>query len=336
VRSTLFGWLTAAVLVSGTALAQQDEVMIRAARDLGNEGIDLFEKGDYAGSMDRLERAYRVIHVPTLGLWYARALAKNGRLIEASERYLEASRIPPKPDDPAIFAESRQQALAENDALQARIPKLEIRIDGAPAAEVSVTVDGKPIAAVLIGMPFAVNPGQHQVAGKRGPDSATQTVTLTEGGKETTVLTFGAKAPAPAEAAPEVAPKAAPAAAVSGPPGKDAGVSSGGSSQSTWAFVAFGVGGAGLITGGVTHLMAKGKQSDLEEVCGGTRCPSSAQSDLDSYQMYRTVALVGGIVGGVGVVAGTVLLITAPSDPPKSARIEPWIGIGSAGVRGAF
>jgi hypothetical protein len=310
------------LLAHGPALAEQDEVMIRAARDFGNEGIDRYEKGDYAGAMERLERAYRVIHVPTLGLWYARALAKNGKLIEASERYLEASRIPPKPDDPPVFVESRQQAIEENDALQARIPKLEIVIRGAEASEVAVTVDDRPVAAVLIGAPFAVNPGQHVVVGKRGSDTAQQTVTLAEGGREQAVIAFEtASAPAPA---------------TSGPPAKDAGVAGEKSSQPTWGYVTLGVGGAALVIGGVMHLMAKGKESALEDECSGLRCPPSAQDDLDAYQLYGTIALVGGITGGVGIAAGAVLLFTAPSDPPQRAYVQPWVGPGSAGVRGAF
>ena len=36
--------LPALLLLAGSAFAQPDEVMIRAARDLGNQGIDLYDK----------------------------------------------------------------------------------------------------------------------------------------------------------------------------------------------------------------------------------------------------------------------------------------------------
>ena len=63
----------AVLLAASGALAEPAETSARAARQLGNEGIELYERGDYAGALDRLQRAYRVVKVPTLGLWSARA-----------------------------------------------------------------------------------------------------------------------------------------------------------------------------------------------------------------------------------------------------------------------
>ena len=52
------------------------------ARTYYHRGNTLYEKGDYAPALDRLNRAYQVVRAPTLCLWLARALAKNGKLVE--------------------------------------------------------------------------------------------------------------------------------------------------------------------------------------------------------------------------------------------------------------
>ena len=111
---------------------------------------------------------------------------------------------------------------------------------------------------------------------------------------------------------------------------------SAGFEQRTWGWVALGAGAAGLLVGGVTHVMARGEQSDLEDVCEGDRCPPRAQSDIDRYERLWQISLAGFVVGGLGAAAGATLLLTAPQERPVSAGVQPWIGIGSAGVKGVF
>ncbi len=319
----------AALLVASTAMAQQpDETATRAARQLGNEGIDLYEGGDYASALDRLERAYGVLQVPTLGLWYARALAQNGKLVEASERFLEVARSTPAEDDPSVFAEARQQATTEHEALQSRIPTVQITLEGADASAVEVAVDGKVLATTLIGVPVSLNPGTRSITATRGSEAVTETVTLKEGDRESVVLRLAAGAST--EAAPETTPDPGSGATTAVEPDR------GGVSQRTWGYVALGIGGAGLLTGTVSHFAAKGKQRDLEDVCQDEACPTSTQSDIDSYNTLKSVAKVGVVIGAVGVAAGTVLLITAPKKEPKAASVSAFIGLGSAGVRGVF
>ena len=75
---------------------------------LGYEGVAAYQKGDYVSARDKLERAYRVVRAPSLGLWSARALEKSGKLVEASERYLEVTRLEVKAGEAAV-----QQELAQ-------------------------------------------------------------------------------------------------------------------------------------------------------------------------------------------------------------------------------
>jgi uncharacterized protein HemY len=84
----------AVLALAAPALGQAtDDATRSAARTLGYQGVDAYQAGDYAAAVVKLERAYAAVKVPTVGLWLARALAKTGRLVEASERYAEVMRL---------------------------------------------------------------------------------------------------------------------------------------------------------------------------------------------------------------------------------------------------
>jgi hypothetical protein len=110
--------------------------------------------------------------------------------------------------------------------------------------------------------------------------------------------------------------------------------------------VAFGVGALGLVGGTVFTLQSAGKRSDADkkfEECGGeagctNENPLSAEVDeLDQDAgSAQTLGIVGFALGGVGVAAGVTLFILSSGGDSQQASVEPWLGLGSAGVRGRF
>ena len=114
----------------------------------------------------------------------------------------------------------------------------------------------------------------------------------------------------------------------------------------TFAYVAFGVGGAALLVGAVTGILAIGKHGDLKDACPDATCPSTKQSDVDSYKTMGTISTVGFVVGGVGVAAGAILLLTAPKQESALARyttvrvagmtLKPYVAPTAAGLIGSF
>jgi hypothetical protein len=341
------------LLTSGSSLAQSDEAARAAARQLGNEGIDLYEKGDYEPALDRLSRAYAVVRAPTLGLWLARALDKNGKLVRAAERYREVTRYPLNDQSPPQFHQAQADASKELPALEARIPSVIVRIEGAEVDEVLIQLNGNPLRSAFVGVAVPVNPGTATVEGTFEGKTVTQTAELKEGDKKKSlVLQFAASAAPPAGAAP---PAAAPASAAPSPtpapsfqpagatpasPAADTGTEPG-FVHTTLPWIALGVGGAGLIGGGVAGLIALNKKSSLDDGnCWEGNCGTWAQDDVDTYNQMRILTTVGLVVGGVGIATGVTLLLTAPKSPeqppPATARVEPWVGLGSAGMRGVF
>jgi len=341
------------LFASSLSLAQSDEAALAAARQLGNEGIDLFEKGKYEPALDRLSRAYMVVRVPTLGLWLARALDKNGKLVEAAERYREVTRFQLSDSSPAQFTKALEDAAKELSAVEERIPSVTVTVENADPQGVVVVLNGTRLRSAFIGVPVPVNPGKVTVEGTSNGETVTESTEVKEREKQKgVVLRFGGvagAAPPPAGPPPTTAPPPAgpppnvaepqPAASAA-PPTADSGEGPG-FVHTTLPWIALGVGAAGVIAGGVTGFIAMDKKKKLDEAsCIDGYCATWVQQDVDSYNQMRTFSTIGFIVGGVGVAAGITLLLTAPSSPeqpaPAAARVETWVGPGSAGVRGVF
>jgi len=327
------------------AFAQSDEDR-SLARAMGQEGQDALDKKDFRTAEDRFKRAVRVFDdakapvPPTLLLGYARAAAGNGHLIGAQEAYNRIIRTGTPPGAPAVFVNAVEDAKKEIDPVSARVPKATITVSGCDNPH--VTLDDVAMSNAALGIKRPVDPGTHSVkatADGCGPGEVTFTVAEGKEADAPIKLTKSATAtvppvtPPPAIPPPGDTPPANPPAG--NPPGGDTG-GGGGSTQKTLGFVSLGVGGVGLIAGTITGILAAGKASDLKAACTNGICGADQQSNIDSYKTMGTISTVGFIVGGVGVAAGLVLILTAPKAPAKTAWIRPYVGLGQLGAFGAF
>jgi hypothetical protein len=87
-------------------------------------------------------------------------------------------------------------------------------------------------------------------------------------------------------------------------------------------FIVGGVGVAGVAVGAITGLMAMSKSSEAKDTCAKDG-PCASRSAVDASESARTLGLVstiGFIAGGVGIAAGTALVITAPKKDGDAAR----------------
>jgi Flp pilus assembly protein TadD len=104
-RRRVVGLALTIVLFSSLGHAQGDRERA-AARSLASEGVTAYEEGRNAVALEQFQRAYQLAPIPTIGLWLARALAKDGQLVEANERYLAAIRYEIKANDPSVFGDA--------------------------------------------------------------------------------------------------------------------------------------------------------------------------------------------------------------------------------------
>ncbi len=330
-------------LLSTPALADGPSDFDRnTARTLGQEGHVALDKGDFTTAADRFSRADQLIHAPTFLLGLAEAQVGLGKLVSALESYNRIVRegVPDKAPEP--FVRALAAAKKESEALAPRIPYVVIEVRGAPPGA-RVTLNDIEVPPAALGVKRAVDPGKHVVrVTAQGFVTAESTFTIGEG-KTQTVTLEPAKVPA------TTTPKAATAtatASVPPPPVTSAPVvpppPDKGSLRPTLGIVGLVAGGAGLALGAVMGGLALGKHDEIAGKCPSGHCLPSDQTALgpqiDTYHTLGLVSTIGFIAGGVLAGAGVVLLVTAPSPKPSSSRVhlQPVVGAGFAGVKGAF
>jgi hypothetical protein len=326
----------------------QAEVDRATARQLGEAGQQALDARDYKTAEDDFRRADKLVHAPTLLLGLARALAGEGKFVDAQETYKRIVREGVAPGSPAVFQRAVEEAAKEVAAVAPKIGGATITVKTAggepPPANLQITWDGAPVNAATLGVKRPADPGDHVVhAAADGYKPVDLKVRIPVGGSADAALTIEKDPNAAATATP---PNAAgmPAADGSTPAGDGREQpATAGRGPGIWPWVALGVGAAGLITGGVTGAMAMSKQSDLASACSGHTCPPDQKATLDSYNTLGTISTVGFIVGGVGAATGVVLLLLKPnfiSAPARASaaglQVEPVLGLGTVGAAGRF
>jgi hypothetical protein len=334
----LAGALSLATLLCASSASAQNEANRSQARELGEKGSQALEKKDFASAETLFAQADQLYHVPTLLLGLARAQANQGKYVEAWESYHRIILEGAPPGANATIARAIDDAKAEIDGVAGKRSKVTLTVTGADSPK--VTLDGVAVPSAGLGQERPVNPGKHAVhveAAGMKPGDGTFTV---DPGKATTFSLALEKDASGAEPG-AVPPPGSTTPTTGNPPPPGADIStSGGSMNRTLGFVGLGIGGAGLLAGVITGVIAMGKHGDLgNSPCSSKPCSpgdaSTFNSDLDSYHSMGTISTIAFVVGGVATAAGVVLLVTAPKKA-SSAYISPTIGLGTVGAVGRF
>ncbi|MEM1034755.1 MAG: hypothetical protein AAGN82_30725, partial [Myxococcota bacterium] len=282
----------------------------------------------------------RLLPVPTLGLWSARALWQRGRWVAASERYFEVLRLPLPNLEPEVHAQAKADAKAERDALEPTIPRLRpILPSGIAPAEIALFIDGRTVGSELIGAPIPLDPGAHRFVVARGDDRLALTVTLAPGMAVTRMLPVPeGKVVGPPPPSPPIKPRDA-HAPPSRPLGKSAprsgaGPTGNGAQPITgWSLV--GVGGAALLAGTVMGTYLGIEHGALD--CPDEGCAPQDRDRVDRVNDLRfptTGLLVGGAVAAsVGV---TLVMLTSDDDDQAAPPVAVDVTAGSLRLRARF
>lgn len=315
-------------LCMSPVVAAQSPAEREAAVALGEEALKLYEQGRWPEAYERFEKADRMVHAPPLVLYMARSQRNMGKLAEALELYQRLVDEEIHELAPEQFLAAKKKAGQDLQVLKARVPFVVIRVEGVPAADVRVSVDGAELKPGRLASPVPLNPGTHQIeASAKGFGSAEATVELTEGsGTQTVALSLtpeeggSGQGPEPGLSEPDQA-----------------------TGQGPWwpAAVAFGVGAVGLTLGAITGGLAMSKADDIKSRCIDDHCPPEDEDQGDSAATLATVSTVGFIVGGVAATTGVVLLVWRPGGsedtgqpPDATARLR--VGPASLQLSGVF
>ena len=350
--------LATSLLWATPLLAEPTAADRETARNLMDEADEKYEAGAYEDALRLYVGAHEIMKVPTTGVEVAKTQMALGRLLEARNTALAVVRMPSHPNEHPVFGEARDEAMRLAQSLAERIPSIQVKVVGVPEGTVvRVSVDGDPIPKAATLLPRKANPGEHQlVVTAAGYQHVRKTVVALEGKELVTTVEMkpveapqpaAGKAPPPPPSVPATKPQPEPTE----PADSSAAISDAGTEKPgipTYAYVGFGVGGLGLVVGSITGVMALSKASDLEDTCGGTRCPPEEQDDIDSGKSLATVSNVGFVLAvlgaGVGVyglvwdrgpTASTASRGTRPSRS-QALVVMPTIGPGSIGLAGRF
>ena len=324
-RLALAVGLVAALGLPRAAIADD----IDRARTLAQDAADLLEDKKYADALDRAQQAEALYHAPIHLYMMAQAYEGMSRYADAVATYEKLVAEPLPASAPTPFKEAQNQAKSRLNALQARVPSLMVRVHGVPAGKATATVDGKPFD-LEAGIAMRLDPGEHEVKViAEGEQPFVKKVSLPDRGGVTLVeARLGKDAPAE-QPEPTFTPTAPADEGVKRP-------------SRAPAIVAFGIGAVGIGVGAVTGVMFLGRLGDLKDRCPENRCAAEDQEEIDSTGLLGNISTIGFGVGAAGVIAGVVLLAVGSGSKktaaraPSSAEVRPWIGVGSAGVRGAF
>jgi hypothetical protein len=261
--------------------------------------------------------SFFIVASPNTRLALARCLDEIGKPVEAYGELLatiaDARALAPRE---ARYGETADAAELERKEVAAKIVLLTLKIDHASEGT-AVKIGDRDVPREALAAPIPLMPGTIEiVVTNAGKEVARSTLTV---GPGDTTVTLDAEPPPPAKT-PDPTPlkpidpndvprddaKPKPPAP---PPASNSGLR-------TAAYVAGGVGAAGLITFGVFGLLEKGTYSDLQSACHNGPCGPDKSGDVSTGKTQQTIANIGLVVGAVGVATGVVLFIV--SSPKKT------------------
>lgn len=325
-------WIALAALLVTTSfsVAARAQSPVAASAALFDKGLKDMLAGRYGKGCPELAESLRLDPEPGTLFTLAECQRKQGKIATAAAHYDDYLRL----FDHMTPAQRRDQrgrdkvSKQERAAITPFIPKLTLRLPQNAPRNTVVKLDGKNLDAPSLGVPLPVDPGSYTVTTQvPGGSLHQQKLVINKGENKDVTL----EVDVPQKAQPAAAPTA-PASSV--PPQAEHGTAS--NSQRMWAYVLGGVGAAGIVTGSVAGLMALGKKGTVDSDCKGLVCSAAGKQAVDSGRTDALVSTIGFSVGAAGLIAGAVLLFTAPRHAPAPADRAGVAFTGGASASGAW
>jgi hypothetical protein len=316
---------------AGVPVDQASKEQWRAAQKTFLVADDLYDAKRFGEALTAYRASYEIVASPNSRLMIARCLRELGQLEQAYHELLgtiaDAEEFAKKDEK---YRESGRAAREELEALRKRVALLTLRVSEAPPGT-KVAVGTRQLETTALERPIVLEPGTVSVvASAPGRPEVRRELTLEAGSSSTLELELAPGAPDPDPA--PIAPPTEPAPIV------DASAPSSSSSLRPWAYVAGGVGIAGLATFGIFGALNNSKFGDLESECGGGHCPPERSDDIDTGRRYQLIANIGLVAGVVGLGTGAALFILSSGQEQQARPRTPWVavGVGNVQVGGRF
>ena len=318
--------VTAPAVAAGVDPGEATAVQREQAQARFSRGKALYEAGKFDEAATELSASNEIVASPNARLYYARALREAGHYVRA---YVEFGRTEVEAQEHAKedgrYEKAAETAKAERAALRPKLGFILVHVDNA-TDDTKLDVGTEEIKRAGWTEPVPVMPGSTDiVVATVGHAPAKQSVTVKAGHTEN--ITVDAMAGAPA-----AEPTGASSASADTPA-----TDFDRTNLRPYAYVAGGIGAAGLVTFVVAGLLSNSTYGDLQTKCGSAPCPASLSDEVSRGKTEQTIANVGLVFGIVGAAAGaTLFVLSMPKSKTTAASISPVVSLGWAGVRGNF
>jgi hypothetical protein len=306
--SRRFAWalLAAALWASHDARAQGSDRV--AAESLFQDGKRLMAAGNYAEACPKFETSQRLDPGVGTQLNLADCYEKSGKTASAWAMFLEAASGARAAGNAARDQAARDRAAA----LAGRLARLTVSVTSAHALSgMVIKRDGVVLDRALWGTSVPVDPG-------------TRLVEVTAPGRKpwsTKVQVRSEKSELVVDV-PELE-KASDSNGASSLP--DVSVQPTGGASPILGLSLLGLGAAGVVVGSVLGLAAKSKWDEARTHCPvGNACYDDAFAPHDDATKDATISTIAFAVGGVGLAAGTIVLVTSRG---RSANQATTVGV---------
>jgi hypothetical protein len=311
-------WATGADPATATPRQKSD------AQKLFDHGRELSATNRYPEALAEFRASFDIVASPNTHFSIARTLAYMGQFAEAYVEFgktiTEAQAAAPKDKR---YTQTAEASDAEQRELRPKLAFLVLSVEHGDNA--TVKVGDREIDRAELRDLVPVAPGTVSVVvSVGGNEVARQSVTLGTADRKTIVLDAQPKA---AEAPPAPVETHEQPVVVDSSPG----------GLRTAAYIAGGVGIAGLATFAVFGSLEKSSFNELNDACHGGPCPPGKADDISTGRSRQTIANVGLGTGIAGLAAGVVLFfVSSPPKAPTTAHASVVVAPGFVGVGGTL
>lgn len=329
-RRSFIAWSATALLsIAPGAASAQDQAA--SAEALFREGRALMAQGKKAEACPKFAVSQRL--EPGYGtLWnLADCYAQIGRTASAWAAFREAADLAKKGDQADRVAKAERRAAA----LEPKLERMIVTVKD-PAAGLVVKRSGVPLEPPTWGAALPIDPGKHLVEAT-APGKMPFSVEAQTGGPGKTVsIEIPPLLDAPS--APTVPSAGQPFTAQPLPPSlPPATRDSGAETRRTFAYVAGGVGLAGVVVGSISGVIASSKWNKAQDdhCRTETLCDAEGVALTGEAKTAASISTASFIIGGAAIAAGVALFVTSlGGGKPTAARVmvAPSAGPSGGGI----
>lgn len=262
-----------------------------------------FERGEYASACEKFAESNRLDPAPGTLLNLSLCLEKVGKVASAWEGYRQVAEQ--LRDERVDFASKRFAAL------ETRLPWVTVTLPEAAPSGTRVFRDGIELGSAALGVALPMDPGPHTLrVHSPGYLEAATDFTVDEGERKQVVANLGPKEPKP-----EPKRKAPVPIESNPPPPVEA-------PDQTFAWIAGGIGVAGITTSLVTGAVAISNRNTVRDRCVDRVCDDEGLDAASSGKTFATVSTITGVVGFAGLGLSTYLFLSEDREQTPSTKIE--------------